>query len=59
MSLLGSFTHELIIILFDWGCPVSCFTSDNEHIFLDMEDKLTKYFPKEWKQDSGKVRVLQ
>ncbi|XP_036843507.1 FERM domain-containing protein 6 isoform X1 [Oncorhynchus mykiss] len=27
---------------------------DNEHIFLDMEDKLTKYFPKEWKQDSGK-----
>lgn len=30
--------------------------SDNEHIFLDMEEKLTKYFPKEWKQDSGKVR---
>ncbi|XP_051271000.1 FERM domain-containing protein 6 isoform X1 [Dicentrarchus labrax] len=27
---------------------------DNEHIFLDMEEKLTKYFPKEWKQDSGK-----
>lgn len=27
---------------------------DNEHIFLDMEEKLTKYFSKEWKQDSGK-----
>lgn len=27
---------------------------DNEHIFLDMEEKLTKYFPKEWKQDSAK-----
>ncbi|XP_041867155.1 FERM domain-containing protein 6 [Melanotaenia boesemani] len=27
---------------------------DNEHIFLDMEEKLTKYFPKEWKQDTGK-----
>ncbi|XP_076019088.1 FERM domain-containing protein 6 [Genypterus blacodes] len=27
---------------------------DNEHIFLDMEDKLTTYFPKEWKQESGK-----
>ncbi|XP_028279863.1 FERM domain-containing protein 6 [Parambassis ranga] len=27
---------------------------DNEHIYLDMEEKLTKYFPKEWKQDSGK-----
>lgn len=31
---------------------------DNEHTFLDMEEKLTKYFPKEWKQDSGKVRQL-
>ncbi|XP_061546670.1 FERM domain-containing protein 6 isoform X1 [Phycodurus eques] len=27
---------------------------DNEHIFLDMEEKLTKYLPKEWKQESGK-----
>ncbi|XP_029030989.1 FERM domain-containing protein 6 [Betta splendens] len=27
---------------------------DNEHIYLDMEEKLTKYFPKEWKQDSVK-----
>ncbi|XP_035255481.1 FERM domain-containing protein 6 [Anguilla anguilla] len=27
---------------------------DNEHIFLDLEEKLTKYFPKEWKPDSGK-----
>lgn len=29
---------------------------DNEHIFLDMEEKLTNYFPKDWKQDSSKVR---
>ncbi|XP_018548745.1 FERM domain-containing protein 6 [Lates calcarifer] len=28
---------------------------DNEHIFIDMEEKLTKYFPKEWRQDSGKA----
>ncbi|XP_024916457.1 FERM domain-containing protein 6 isoform X1 [Cynoglossus semilaevis] len=28
---------------------------DNEHIFLDMEEKLTKYFPKDWRQDSGKA----
>ncbi|XP_044070838.1 FERM domain-containing protein 6 [Siniperca chuatsi] len=27
---------------------------DNEHIFLDMEEKLINYFTKEWKQDSGK-----
>lgn len=27
---------------------------DNEHIFLDMEEKLINYFPKEWKQDSVK-----
>ncbi|KAJ8359785.1 hypothetical protein SKAU_G00163100 [Synaphobranchus kaupii] len=27
---------------------------DNEHIFLDLEEKLTKYFPKEWRPDSGK-----
>ncbi|CAN9499892.1 unnamed protein product [Ophioblennius macclurei] len=27
---------------------------DNEHIFVDMQEKLTKYFPKEWKQDSVK-----
>ncbi|TWW78764.1 FERM domain-containing protein 6 [Takifugu flavidus] len=27
---------------------------DNEHTFLDMEEKLSKYFPKDWKQDLGK-----
>lgn len=27
---------------------------DNEHMFVDLEDRLAKYFPKEWKQDSGK-----
>ncbi|XP_058506711.1 FERM domain-containing protein 6 isoform X2 [Solea solea] len=28
---------------------------DNEHIFLDMEEKVNKYFPKDWRQDSGKT----
>uniref|UniRef100_A0A3B1J063 FERM domain containing 1 n=1 Tax=Astyanax mexicanus TaxID=7994 RepID=A0A3B1J063_ASTMX len=28
--------------------------ADNEHMFVDLEDRLAKYFPKEWKQDSGK-----
>uniref|UniRef100_A0A8C5H7M8 FERM domain-containing protein 6-like n=1 Tax=Gouania willdenowi TaxID=441366 RepID=A0A8C5H7M8_GOUWI len=27
---------------------------DNEHVFLDLEEKLNKYFSKEWRQDSGK-----
>nr|XP_055025427.1 FERM domain-containing protein 6 isoform X2 [Misgurnus anguillicaudatus] len=27
---------------------------NNEYIFLDLEEKLANYFPKEWKQDSGK-----
>ncbi|XP_037541166.1 FERM domain-containing protein 6 [Nematolebias whitei] len=25
---------------------------DNEHIFIDLEEKLTKYFAKDWRQDS-------
>lgn len=29
---------------------------DNEHIFIDMEEKLTKYFAKDWRQDSVRVR---
>uniref|UniRef100_A0AAV2JNB1 FERM domain-containing protein n=1 Tax=Knipowitschia caucasica TaxID=637954 RepID=A0AAV2JNB1_KNICA len=28
---------------------------DNEHLYIDMEDRLTKYFPKEWKQENGKA----
>ncbi|KTF89070.1 hypothetical protein cypCar_00024280 [Cyprinus carpio] len=32
---------------------------NNEHIFLDLEEKLAKYFPKEWKQDSGKVSITR
>ncbi|XP_064411243.1 FERM domain-containing protein 6-like [Latimeria chalumnae] len=27
---------------------------DNEHIFMDLEQKLSKYFPKEWKKETGK-----
>lgn len=29
---------------------------DNEHIFIDLEEKLTKYFAKDWRQDSVRVR---
>uniref|UniRef100_A0A3B3TB90 FERM domain containing 1 n=1 Tax=Paramormyrops kingsleyae TaxID=1676925 RepID=A0A3B3TB90_9TELE len=27
---------------------------DNEHIFVDLDEKVNKYFPKEWRQDSAK-----
>nr|XP_014352591.1 PREDICTED: FERM domain-containing protein 6-like [Latimeria chalumnae] len=27
---------------------------NNEHIFMDLEQKLSKYFPKEWKKETGK-----
>ncbi|KAK1171122.1 FERM domain-containing protein 6-like [Acipenser oxyrinchus oxyrinchus] len=27
---------------------------NNEHIFIDLEQKLTKYFPKEWKKEASK-----
>lgn len=47
------------------GCMIMCLLAncacflivfpDNEHTFLDMEEKLSKYFPKDWKQDLGKV----
>ncbi|XP_053314707.1 FERM domain-containing protein 1 [Spea bombifrons] len=28
---------------------------NNEYIFMDLEQKLNKYFPKEWKKEAGKV----
>ena len=45
---------------FSFPVSVSMFAlnADNEHIYLDLEEKLTKYFPKEWKQESGKVRPV-
>lgn len=46
------FVCPLTVCLFS---RLSFFCSDNERIFLDMEEKLTKYLPKEWKQESGKV----
>lgn len=56
------FMHEFMMPLFAVRehsrlfpvCPFGA-ALDNEHIFLDLEEKLAKYFPKEWKQDSGKV----
>ncbi len=62
----ADFMHEFLMPLF--ACrkhsrlfPVCPFWAviDNEHIFLDLEEKLAKYFPKEWKQDSGKVSITR
>lgn len=33
--------------------PVSF--SDNEYVFIDLEQKLCKYFIKEWKKETSKV----
>lgn len=32
--------------------------SDNEYVFIDLEQKLSKYFSKEWKKDTTKVRQM-
>lgn len=60
----ADFMHEFMMPLFASRehlrlFPVCPFWAvlDNEHIFLDLEEKLAKYFPKEWKQDSGKVSI--
>lgn len=64
LELFISHTMNAIIRLFFMlGCIIMCLLvnyllvfPDNEHTFLDMEEKLSKYFPKDWKQDLGKVR---
>ncbi len=62
----ADFMHEFLMPLF--ACrkhlrlfPVYPFWAviDNEHIFLDLEEKLAMYFPREWKQDSGKVSITR
>ncbi|KAM5164124.1 FERM domain-containing protein 1 isoform 2-T2 [Mantella aurantiaca] len=35
--------------------PGITFLKDNEYIFMDLEQKLNKYFPKEWKKDPLKT----
>ncbi|XP_075453032.1 FERM domain-containing protein 1 [Ascaphus truei] len=32
-----------------------CIVKNNEYIFMDLEQKLSKYFPKEWKKETSKV----
>lgn len=32
------------------------YLSDNEYVFIDLEQKLSKYFSKEWKKETTKVR---
>lgn len=64
LELFISHTMNAIIrLFFTLGCIIMCLLvnyllvlPDNEHTFLDMEEKLSKYFPKDWKQDLGKVR---
>lgn len=30
--------------------------TDNEHIYMELDQKLSKYCPKEWKREASKVR---
>lgn len=32
-------------------CP-----TDNEHVYMELDQKLSKYCPKEWKKEASKVR---
>lgn len=34
------------------------YLSDNEYVFIDLEQKLSKYFSKEWKKETTKVREV-
>lgn len=36
--------------------PVSPPLTDNEHIYMELDQKLSKYCPKEWKREASKVR---
>lgn len=31
--------------------------TDNEHIYMELDQKLSKYCPKEWKREASKVRI--
>lgn len=30
--------------------------TDNEHIYMELDQKLSKYCPKEWRREASKVR---
>uniref|UniRef100_S4RE86 FERM domain containing 6 n=1 Tax=Petromyzon marinus TaxID=7757 RepID=S4RE86_PETMA len=62
-STLKTTGHEIFVEVCDtlhvkepqlFGLSVVART-DNEHIFMDLEQKLTKYCPKEWKKESSRV----
>ena len=36
--------------------PASPTPTDNEHIYMELDQKLSKYCPKEWKREASKVR---
>lgn len=38
-----------------WTC-LSPPLTDNEHIYMELDQKLSKYCPKEWKREASKVR---
>lgn len=35
--------------------PPSLFAADNEHVYMELSQKLCKYCPKEWKKEASKV----
>ncbi len=35
------------------------FLLDNEHIYMELGQKLSKYCPKEWKREASKVSCTQ
>lgn len=35
------------------------FLLDNEHIYMELGQKLSKYCPKEWKREASKVSLMQ
>lgn len=34
------------------------FLLDNEHIYMELGQKLSKYCPKEWKREASKVSLM-
>lgn len=59
----GFFKKNLFIcIFFSFKKSVLChlvfffYCADNEHVYMELSQKLHKYCPKEWKKEASKVR---
>lgn len=42
----------------EWTQSVPLPPTDNEHIYMELDQKLSKYCPKEWKREASKVRHI-